>query len=298
MTERPPPGDRRRAPYAAIDVHYPFSDTSHALTDRFGTAGPYAFLLLILAAKRAPIQGQITYYGPTDFWQQIGWPDDEEPPDLALFLDVLARQKQASRRGSGRRSDVARTSSRPRVEHLQLTNFDRWQTLPRSFAEARRKSRSRAGITADTTADDRADDTADDTADDRAPERRERGVPTPPPELEPGEATHDDAASTRGSGVVSPALGDRNGQWITPADVLERAATYVRDVGWQDPHLDDDLHERYPSLSPADRTTLANLGREIHEEHEHAASTAPQGVSPHHDQTREAGDEPAEEEEP
>lgn len=149
--------DNRRRQFAAIDPYFAYSNTYHRLQDQFGIMGPYAWLMMILCAKRALQQGSITYTSESEFWQLIGMPLDAAP-DLEAVLTLLGRCKQ-----------TVRTRSKHGLVTVTLSNFDDWQRAPGRQREAERKRASRAASresdTADNTADNRADDTADDPSD-------------------------------------------------------------------------------------------------------------------------------------
>ena len=126
--------DKRRRPYAAIDTFFAYSNTSQRLQQQYGHAGVLAWLLLILAAKRAPIQGQITFAGEAHFWRELGIVD---PPDFDWldFLGFLGKLKQTRKTWQNTTKTLI---------NVQITHFEDWQKMPEAELARRRMSRKRA----------------------------------------------------------------------------------------------------------------------------------------------------------
>lgn len=146
--------DRRRSQFVAIDVWFMFGKTNERLLEKFGPAGPLAWLGLLAAAKRAPVQGVVSCLNEHDFWMHVGLPGEGDHPPMDEFLKVLGHLKQTSRTTSGRRLDV------------RISHFGEWQKMPRLFNEAERMRSKRAQKAANgtpTTEQQSSDDSATET---------------------------------------------------------------------------------------------------------------------------------------
>lgn len=229
--------DKRRQPYVAIDVWFLFGNTNDRLLSKFGPAGPLAWLGLIAAAKRAPVQGTLSYVNEQDFWSQIGLPQEHlNGMTMDALLGELGKLKQTSRSGRGthKRDVLNGIKTTPgRGGNVRITRFEQWQQIPRSFAEANRKRRKRAESTADVTAPIQRRYSAD-SADDSATERRgEDSISVPMGEAE----------TTDSNGVVYAEGYDAACAWVAENASLppgKIAAHLIRT--W--PELDDHEIER------------------------------------------------------
>lgn len=127
--------DRRRRQYAPLGVRFAHGKTGTALLTELGHSGLLAWVGMIAAAKRSPVQGTVEFVSDEDAWYQFGVLEPEPPAfTVDQLLDVLGRLKQTRRRRSGR------------VQYVTLTRFEDWnQDVDRELA-AERMSRKRAEI--------------------------------------------------------------------------------------------------------------------------------------------------------
>lgn len=127
--------DERRDQYVPIDSMIAFKRTGEALLEKWGIEGLGAWMLLLAAAKREPVQGTFTYASDAEAWSKIG----ATPVGFTLdeFLTVLGRRKQTSRRAHGR------------LTYLSITNWGRWNALYKRRRDAAQKSRKRGESDAD-----------------------------------------------------------------------------------------------------------------------------------------------------
>jgi hypothetical protein len=238
--------DKRRQPYVAIDVWALFSTTTTRLYEKFGPAGPLAWIGLLAAAKRAPIHGTVSCVNERDFWDQIGLPDDDHRPAMDEFLTLLGHLKQTSRTPSGRRLDV------------RISHFEAWQQAPKSFREAERMRRKRAQNTANDTATN-SEQSGDDTATETRRDDRYVSLPS--------QRESDVAEATPPQQAAAP---PPNGRRHQPAPSLtehhktyrpEKAEQYAANVGaaFTAAELERDLHDEFDGIPDQIAAELARL---------------------------------------
>jgi len=130
-----PRSDQRRRRYVPVDIHIAFGPFGTKLLDRFGMEGLCAWMLLLAAAKREPVQGTFTYTSESEAWVKLG----AQPSsfDWETFLTFCGRNKQTRKRRSGR------------VTHVEMTGWQQWNDEhARELANAQ-KSRKRREKTPD-----------------------------------------------------------------------------------------------------------------------------------------------------
>jgi len=118
------PTDPRRRPWIAVSVDVGLDAFGDRLQERFGLAGIGAWVLLLAAAKKSPVEGQVTFASDEEFWRLLGLRD---PPGFSpsAFLSTTGQFHQTARRRRGRLTDVSipqwgglqrwRDGSRPEV---------------------------------------------------------------------------------------------------------------------------------------------------------------------------------------
>lgn len=229
--------DKRRGQHFVVDVFFPFSDTYERLHQEFGAAGPLCFIHLLAAAKRAPIQGTVSYISAHGFWQELGVYEDDQV-DLDAFLTLLGRIKQCSRR-----------ASRRGVTDVRLTNFVKWQNMPRNFKDAERKRSARQALREHNSADDSADTAADGSADDLGArdEYEDEHIVCPLPVDEGNNATAADSTNRSAASAAHHQLIKRvtlEARELAERHTNTKVATLIGD--------------RHPSLTPRDIVTIVN----------------------------------------
>ena len=194
-----------------------FSNTNEKLLAKFGPSGPLAWFALLAAAKRAPIQGVVSCLGERDFWNQLGLENDDHHPPFEEFLKLLGQLKQTSRTCSGRRLNV------------RISNFERWQKIPKRFSEAEKKRSKRAQNTADDTAPIDSHSAADRATERRGKETTSRESSTTHREEAPNNA---DGGAPSGGFAAASAWVENEGWCYTPGGCAEHLLEH-----W--PELDD-----------------------------------------------------------
>lgn len=121
--------DERRDQYVPLDSQIAFKRTGEALLKKWDMEGLCAWMLLLAAAKREPVQGTFTFASDAEAWSKIG----AQPVGFTLdeFLTFLGRRKQTSRRRHGR------------LTYLEITNWGRWNAIFKRRRDAAQKSRKR-----------------------------------------------------------------------------------------------------------------------------------------------------------
>lgn len=138
--------DGRRRPWIAVSVNVAHSTTGTRLQEELGPAALAAWIGLLAACKRSPIEGRISFTSESEAWQIIGI---LEPKRLGFtleeFLDVLGRLKQTRRTGNNtpRTRNKTERTPRGRVTNVQVTHWEQWQrprSEPRNANEKQTKS--------------------------------------------------------------------------------------------------------------------------------------------------------------
>lgn len=212
--------DRRRRPFAAIDQHYPWKNTAQRLEDKFGHVGPLAWLYLILAAKRSPVQGEITAAGEMHFWHELGF-RDHPGIDWIEFIDYLGRLKQTRKTWQNTQKTLI---------NVQITRFGEWQKLPDSEFRRQRSARKRQENT-------RPDTGTKQELNGHGPGTERRGEETtlresPPTGREGAPSVADGAAPERGYAAARHWIEQGNAANLEPGQIIEHV-----DREW--PGLDD-----------------------------------------------------------
>jgi len=130
--------DGRRRQWQPISTALPWTKTGLALREKFGPMGLHVWVLVLLAAKRAPEQGVFVYVSESEGWALLGIED--APPDFTLreFFDFTGRLKQTRRRrlNSGYRASEGR-------QEIVITQFEEWSQTARKELRAQKESRKR-----------------------------------------------------------------------------------------------------------------------------------------------------------
>jgi hypothetical protein len=112
--------DGRRRPWIAVSVNVAHSTTGTRLQKELGPAALGAWVGLLAACKRSPIEGRISFTSEAEAWQIIGILEPERLGfTLEDLLKTLGTQKQTKR------------TRRGRVTNVEVTHWEQWQR-PRS----------------------------------------------------------------------------------------------------------------------------------------------------------------------
>jgi hypothetical protein len=107
--------DGRRRPWFAVSVDVLHSRTGTKL-QQLGPGAVEAWIGLLAAAKRSPIEGRVSYASESEAWATIGI---TKPETLSFTLEdllkTLGTQKQTRR------------TRRGRITNIEITQWERWQ---------------------------------------------------------------------------------------------------------------------------------------------------------------------------
>lgn len=130
--------------WIALDAGYFSAPFIVALKREFGWAGVGVFTAFLCAAKRAPLQGEITYASDVEALILMGVgggplvDDDGKPWELGDLWAFAGKMKQTRRKTRGTRTNV------------RATHWERWQQTVATSRERERKRRQRADSERDT----------------------------------------------------------------------------------------------------------------------------------------------------
>jgi hypothetical protein len=223
---------RRPGPYTPLSATFHTGRTGTAILEKFGLAGLGVWAAMLAAAKAE--EGMIIFRHEDD-WGAIGLAAHPPEFELKTFLTYLGRRKQT------------RTTRQGRVMYVELTRWTDWTKQKDREESAWRMSRKRAESKRNTVR----------TVNELEPNENERSPARAREELEldieiPKAVTLEEYVEQRPEDFTT----DQNG--IDPFGLARR---FVENAGWQDPHLEDELHERWPELQPEQVADL--LGRAV-----------------------------------
>ena len=127
--------DKRRRRYVPVDVLVAFSPFGGKLADKWGMEGLCAWMLLLAAAKREPVQGTFTYTSEAEAWTKLGVTATSFT--FEEFITFCGRAKQTRKTRSGR------------ITYVDLTGWQGWNDAWKREQDTERKSRKRAQSTPD-----------------------------------------------------------------------------------------------------------------------------------------------------
>lgn len=122
--------DGRRSRYVPVDVLVAFSPFGTKLVDRWGMEGLCAWMLLLAAAKREPVQGTFTYTSEAEAWTKLGATASGFTFDE--FVTLCGRAKQTKKTHCGR------------VVYVEIRGWKRWNEAFAREEASQRMSRKRA----------------------------------------------------------------------------------------------------------------------------------------------------------
>lgn len=126
----------RRGRYVPMDVNVAFKRFGTKLEKKWGMEGLCAWMLLLAAAKREPVQGTFTYSSESEVWTKLG--ATAAGFDFDTFITFCGRNKQTRKTRSGR------------VTYVEITGWKDWNVEWSREQDAQRKSRKRGVSTPDT----------------------------------------------------------------------------------------------------------------------------------------------------
>jgi len=184
--------DKRRSRYVPVDVFVAFSPFGAKLNDRWGMEGLAAWMLLLAAAKREPVQGTFTFTSEAEAWTKIGATAASFSFDE--FLTFCGRAKQTRKTRSGR------------ITYVEITGWKRWNDDWKRETQSRQKSRKRAQNTE--TMDGRYGDDTGTEGESEAEseyegEAEHPGLPISAEKLLELERIHDDCRDTDGQSLAA-----------------------------------------------------------------------------------------------
>lgn len=115
-----------------MDVQFMHKRTTNALHDKFGWAGVVTWISLLAAAKTSSQPGTFIYENEAIGWAKLGF--DGRTPDFALedFFRATGHLKQTRKTRSGD------------IQHVEITQYGRWQNDRKRYLAAARQARHRA----------------------------------------------------------------------------------------------------------------------------------------------------------
>lgn len=137
-------GPKLPGQWVAIDVNFLASPLAIKLLDRFGPAGPLAWIGLLCACKRSPTPGVMTFSSEAEALAMLGLTgiplvdNAGEKWDLETLWTVLGQLKQTKR------------TMRGRLLNVRATHWEQWQDDERREDERERQRRLRAKTARDT----------------------------------------------------------------------------------------------------------------------------------------------------
>ena len=123
--------DGRRTRYVPLGVYFAHGATGTRLLKRFGHAGLLVWVCLLAAAKRADIEGTLTYASDGEAWLALGLLEHRPEFTLDTFFTYTGQLKQTRKTRSGQ------------LKHVKITRWEDWNKTWRTELEAEKKSRKR-----------------------------------------------------------------------------------------------------------------------------------------------------------
>jgi hypothetical protein len=132
--------DGRRRQWIPISAMFPHDNTGTRLQEELGPGAPGVWVALLTAAKRAPIQGRVSFTSELEFWQILGIHEPERLEFTAeAFLKTLGTLKQTRR------------TYRGRITNVVITQWDAWNTTKGDQQTSRSEQGNTDGSSANTT---------------------------------------------------------------------------------------------------------------------------------------------------
>lgn len=119
--------DGRRRRYVPVDTLVAFSPFGAKLNDKWEMEGLCAWMLLLAAAKREPVQGVFTFTSEAEAWTKLGATAVSFTFDE--FLTFCGRNKQTRKRRSGR------------ITYVEITGWQQWNNAYKTQRDDEQKTR-------------------------------------------------------------------------------------------------------------------------------------------------------------
>jgi hypothetical protein len=233
-------------------VTFAHGKTAEKLRERFGAHGLLVWVCYLAACKRNWVQGRLTYTSEPEGWTKLGLHREDFGFTLAEFFQVTGQLKQTK---------VTRVAQ---VTDIVCTRWGDWNKEAKREIDAERNRSKRTQNTVDDTATIERQ-----SSDERATENyneKERGLkPLSPSKVEGGNNGHAPSSGappppSRGSLGRVPSEVREVRPKLTPS---QRAEAWVRNTGWDDPHIRHHLANEIEGLDMEELERLIALGAEL-----------------------------------